>query len=139
PSPATDGQRVIFFYGNGDLVAYDVDGKQLWKRNIQKEYGEFAFQWTFSTSPLLYGGKLYMQVLQRDVPANGRGKKDVPNESYLLALDPANGKELWRQLRPSEAVAESREAFTTPVPYEEGGRKQLIVIGGDCLTGHDPA
>src|SRR5437867_7218826 len=83
--------------------------------------------------------KLYMQVLQRDVPANGRGKKDGPNESYLLALDPDTGKQLWRQLRPSEAVAESREAFTTPIPYEYKGRKQLIVIGGDCLTGHDLA
>src|SRR5439155_8160591 len=79
------------------------------------------------------------QVLQRDVPVNGRGRTDGPNDSYLLALDPATGKVLWRQLRPSEAVAESREAFTTPMPYEFNGRKQLIVIGGDCLTGHDVA
>src|SRR5205814_3184239 len=118
PSPATDGKRVIFFYGNGELAGFDLAGKQLWKRNLQKEYGEFAFNWTFSTSPLLYQGKLYMQVLQRDVPVSGRGKKEGPNESYLLALDPDTGKELWRQLRPSEAVAESREAFTTPTPYE---------------------
>jgi len=138
PSPATDGNRVIFFFSTGDLVAYDMAGKQLWTRNIQKEYGEFAFNWTFSTSPVLYDGKLYMQVLQRDVPVNGHGKADGPNESYLLALDPSTGKQLWRQLRPSEAVAESREGFTTPMPYEENGRKQLLVIGGDCLTGHDP-
>jgi outer membrane protein assembly factor BamB len=139
PSPVTDGQRVIFFYATGDLVSYDLEGKKLWNRNIQKDYGEFAFLWTFSTSPVLYDGRLYMQVLQRDVAVSGRGQKNGPNESYLLALDPANGKELWRQPRPSEAVAESREAFTTPVPYEFGGRKQLLVIGGDCLTGHDPA
>src|SRR2546423_3274115 len=41
PSPATDGKRVIFFFSTGDLVAYDFSGKQLWTRNIQKEYGEF--------------------------------------------------------------------------------------------------
>jgi outer membrane protein assembly factor BamB len=80
-----------------------------------------------------------MQVLQRDVVVDGRGRKDGPNDSYLLALNPATGKELWRVVRPSEAVSESREAFTSPIPYEENGHKQLILAGGDCLTGHDPA
>jgi len=139
PSPVTDGERVIFFYATGDLIAYDFQGKKLWNRNIQKDYGEFAFLWTFSTSPVLYDGRLFIQVLQRDVAVSGRGRKDGPNESYLLALDPANGKELWRKSRPSEAVSESREAFTTPTPYEYKGRKQLILAGGDCLTAHDPA
>jgi outer membrane protein assembly factor BamB len=138
PSPATDGQRVIFFFATGDLVAFDMAGKKLWERNIQKDYGEFAFLWTFSTSPVLYDGKLFMQVFQRDVAVDGRGQKNGPNDSYLLALDPANGKELWRQVRPSEAVSESREAFTTPVPYEFKGRKELLAVGGDCLTAHDP-
>ncbi|MCI0538083.1 MAG: PQQ-binding-like beta-propeller repeat protein, partial [Verrucomicrobiales bacterium] len=138
PSPVADANRVFFFYGDGTLVAFDHLGKQLWSRSITKDYGEFAFQWTFSTSPLLYEGKLYLQVLQRNVPVGGRGRKDGPNESYLLALDPASGKELWRVVRPSEAVAESLEAFTTPVPFEHSGRKEILVVGGDCLTGHDP-
>src|SRR5437763_1474710 len=113
PSPATDGKRVIFFFSTGDLVAYDFSGKQLWTRNIQKEYGEFAFNWTFSTSPVLYDGKLYMQVLQRDVPVNGRGRTDGPNDRYLLALGPRAGTVLSRQLRPRDAVPASREAFGT--------------------------
>ncbi len=138
PSPAADSTRVFFFYGNGPLIAYDHSGKELWSRSITKDYGEFAFQWTFSTSPLLYDGKLYLQVLQRDVAANGRGKP-AGNESYLLALDPATGKELWRHVRPAEAVAESLEAFTTPVPFTHNGRRELLIAGGDCLTGHDPA
>ncbi len=139
PSPVTDGKRVYFFFGNGDLLAYDLAGKPVWSRNIQKDHGEFAFQWTFSTSPLLFEGRLYLQVLQRDVPANGRGRTDGPNESYLLALDPDTGKDLWRHLRPAEARMESLEAFTTPVPFEFKGRKELLIAGGDCLTGHDPA
>lgn len=138
PSPVTDGERVIFFYGTGDLVAFDFAGKQLWARNIQKEYGQFAFQWTFSTSPLLFDGKLILQVLQRDVPANGRGRKDGPNDSYLLALEPATGKEIWKHIRPSEARAESLEAFTTPTPFTHAGRTELLVAGGDCVSGHDP-
>jgi outer membrane protein assembly factor BamB len=137
PSPVTDGKSAFFFYGNGELAAYDISGKPLWSHNIQTEYGDFAFQWTFSATPLLYGGKLYVQVLQRDQPVHGKGKPGA--ESFLLALDPASGRTLWRQVRPSDAVQESREAYTTPLPVEFNGRKEIVVIGGDCLTGHDPA
>jgi outer membrane protein assembly factor BamB len=138
PSPVTDGQRAIFFYSNGQLVAFDFAGQQLWSRNIQTDYGPFAFLWTFSSSPVLFDGRLYLQVLQRDVPVSGRGRPDG-NESYLLAMDPATGKTLWRQVRPSQAVAESREAFTTPVPFTHERRAEILLVGGDCLTGHDPA
>jgi outer membrane protein assembly factor BamB len=139
PSPATDGKRVIFFYGQGDLAAFSPDGQPLWRRSLAKDYGEFAFQWTFATSPLLHGGKLYIQVLQRDEPVNGRGREGGTLESYLLALDPATGKELWRQVRPSEAVAESRESFASPVPFVHEGRAEILIAGGDCLSGHEPA
>lgn len=138
PSPVAEAERVFFYYGNGILTAFDHAGQELWSRSLAKDYGEFAFQWTYSTSPMLYGGKLYVQVLQRNVPVHGQGRADGPIESYLLALDPATGKTLWRHVRPSDAVAESLEAFSTPVPFEAEGRKEILLAGGDCLTGHDP-
>jgi outer membrane protein assembly factor BamB len=95
PSPVTDGRIVVFFFGTGDLVAFDFAGKKLWDRNL----GPFAFQWTFSSSPLLHDGRLIMQILQRDVAVRGRGKP-TGNESYLLAIDPATGRDLWRSIRP---------------------------------------
>jgi outer membrane protein assembly factor BamB len=134
PSPVTNGKLVVFFFGTGDLVAFDVSGRKLWERNV----GPFAFQWTFSSSPLLHDGRLVMQVLQRDVAVRGRGKP-TGNESFLLAIDPTTGKDVWRSLRPSEAVAESREAFSTPLPFVHNGRQELVVIGGDRISGHDPA
>ena len=136
PSAVADAARAFYFYGNGELVAFDHAGKQLWARNLQKDFGDFAFQWTFSASPLLYGGKLYVEVLQRNQPVHGRGKPDA--ESFLLAVDPATGKDLWRVLRPNDAVQESKEAYSTPVPFEFQGRKEILIAGGDCLTGHDP-
>ncbi|MES2709246.1 MAG: PQQ-binding-like beta-propeller repeat protein [Verrucomicrobiota bacterium] len=143
PSPVTDGERVIFFFGTGDMAAYDFSGRELWKRQIQKDYGSFAFLWTFSSSPVLDSGRLYLQVLQRDTSFEGngalRGRREGNNESYLLALNPADGKELWRHVRPSDAKGESHEAFSTPVPMVHNGRRELVVAGGDCLTGHDPA
>ncbi len=138
PSPVTDGEIVIFFYGSGPLAAFDMQGKKIWQRNVQQEYGEFAFGWTFSSSPLLYDGKLYLQVLQRDVPVRGSGAADHDIQSYLLALDPHSGRELWRVVRPSDAYAESREAFTSPIPFTFEGRSEILIAGGDCLTGHDP-
>jgi outer membrane protein assembly factor BamB len=57
----------------------------------------------------------------------------------LLALEPATGQELWRHVRPSEAREESLEAFSTPIPHVHAGRAEILVVGGDCLTGHDPA
>ncbi|MBW7990969.1 MAG: PQQ-binding-like beta-propeller repeat protein [Planctomycetes bacterium] len=136
-SPVTNGKIVVFFYANGDLVCFDLNGDRQWARNIHDDYGPFAFQWTFSSSPTLFNGKLYLQVLQRDVPVGDRGLKDKKNESYILAMEPETGKTLWRQIRPSNARKESREAFTTPLPFSLNGIQQLLVIGGDVLTGHD--
>lgn len=136
PSPVTDGKRVVFFYGNGDLAAFDMAGKKIWQRNLQKDLGDFAFQWTFSSSPQLYDGTLYMQILQRNQTVGARGKQNAP--SFLMAMNPDTGVEMWRQDRPSNAVMESREAYSTPIPHERNGRKELIVSGGDVLTGHDP-
>lgn len=136
-SPVTDGKIVVFFYANGDFVCFDLNGRRQWARNIHNDYGPFAFLWTFGSSPTLFNGRLYLQVLQRDVPVRGRGLKDRKNESYLLAMDPGTGKTLWRQIRPSKARAESREAFTTPIPFSFNGNQQLLIVGGDVLTGHD--
>lgn len=136
PSPIADADRVFFFYGNGTLVAFDHSGKELWTRSITKEYGDFAFQWTFASTPLLYKGTLYLEILQRNSPVHGKGKEG--GESFLLALDPAKGTTLWKHIRPSDAVAESLEAYSTPIPFTGGGREEILITGGDCITGHDP-
>ncbi len=66
PSPVTDGKHVFFFFATGDLTCLDFSGKEVWKRQIAKDYGNFATQWTYSSSPVLDGGRLYIQVLQRN-------------------------------------------------------------------------
>ena len=137
-SAITDGKLVVFLYGNGELVGFDVGGERKWRRNIEEDYGDFEFLWTYGCSPALVGGQLYVQVLQRDVPVRGRGMRDKKNESYLLAVNPETGKTLWRHVRPSKARAESFEAFSTPIPFSYKGREELLIAGGDALTGHDP-
>src|SRR5262249_8267133 len=135
-SPVSDGKHVWFLYATGDLTCLDFAGKEIWRRNLQKDYGQFAYQWTYGASPLLYEGRLYVIVLQRNVPVHGRGREN--GDSYLLALNPTTGKELWKVSRPSDASEESLEAYSTPMPYTHAGHTELIITGGDCISGHDP-
>jgi outer membrane protein assembly factor BamB len=152
PSAVTDGKIVVFYYASGDLAAFDPQGNPLWTRNLVNDYGPFNFQWIYGSSPTLYKGKLYVQVLHRDHPVGGgfggRGRRggggqaqgqqpQGPAESYLLAIDPATGKNLWRQVRPNEAVEESKESYGTPIPFEHDGKSLILLIGGDCVTAHD--
>ncbi len=141
PSPTTDGQRVVFLFSNAKLAAFDLDGKPLWDRDLAETHGAFGTQWTYGSSPLLDGGKLYIQVLQRDAPFEFQGfPKGTPGKdmgSYLLALDPSTGKDLWKVARPADAVAESLEAFSSPVVTTHNGKRLLLIVGGDCITGHD--
>jgi len=139
PSACVDESRVFFFFGNGDLVAYDqAAGDPLWRKNIQKEHGDFSFQWTFSASPTLWEGRLFLPVLQRNEPVNGRGAEDAA--SFLLALDPESGALIYKHERPSDARTESLESYATAIPHVGSeGRKELLIVGGDVITGHDPA
>lgn len=136
-SAVTDGKLVFFLYGNGDLQCFDMNGQRKWARNIQEDYGSYEFLWTYGGSPTLFDGRLYVQVLQRDEPVRRRGQRDKKSESYILAVNPETGKTIWRHIRPSKARAESLEAFSTPLPFSINGKQQLVVVGGDALTGHD--
>ncbi|MBM3846007.1 MAG: hypothetical protein FJ405_06955 [Verrucomicrobia bacterium] len=142
PSPVADSERVIILFATGDLAAFSHDGKELWSRNIAKDYGKFSIMWIYGSSPLLHEGRLYIPVLQRNpLPADYTHAQDgrSERESYLLCLDPASGKNIWRHIRKTDSTLESQESYTTPIPHTgAGGRKEILVVGGDYVTGHDP-
>ncbi|MCB1225747.1 MAG: PQQ-binding-like beta-propeller repeat protein [Verrucomicrobiales bacterium] len=141
PSPTCDGERVVFLFSNAKMATFDYDGKLLWERDFTESHGAFATQWTYGSSPLLDGGKLYLQVLQRnevfDFQGFTKGTAGKDTSSYILAVDPATGKDLWKVVRPTEAVSESQEAFSSPVVTTHDGKRVLLITGGDCITGHD--
>ena len=130
PSPVTDGRAVWAMTGTGILKAFDFEGKELWARDIQKEYGRFGLNWGYGSSPLLHGDSLFVQVL------HGM-KTDDP--SYLLRIDKATGKTLWRVERPTRARMESPDAYTTPALLHYGANTEIVLTGGDVVTGHDVA
>jgi outer membrane protein assembly factor BamB len=129
PSPVTDGRRVFAMTGQGVLKGFDPAGKELWTRDFQKEYGAFGLNWGYGASPLLFEGVLYVPVL------HGM-KTDDP--SYLVGIDAETGKNRFRVERPTTAHTESPDAYTTPTVARKGDKVEVVVTGGDVVTGHDP-
>jgi outer membrane protein assembly factor BamB len=134
PSPVTDGELVIAHYGNGDTAAYDFAGNQLWKRNLQQDYGNYTIWWGHANSPVLYQD-LVISVCMQDSLADLQEK---PVESYLVAHDKRTGKERWKTLRMTQAAAEKCDSYTTPIFYQHENQVDLIVVGGDQVDAYEP-
>jgi outer membrane protein assembly factor BamB len=135
PSPVTDGKTVVVHFGNGDLAAYDFDGDQRWKRNLQDEFGNYTVWWGHANSPVLYGD-LVISVCMQDSLADLQEK---PVQSYLVAHKVRTGTQIWKVARATEATAEECDAYTTPVLAQRGERTEMIVMGGNQLDAYDPA
>lgn len=115
-SPATDGQRIVSFFGSGGLFCYDRNGKLLWRRPM----GPFKNGFGAASSPIIVGDRV---VLNQD--------HDV--DSFLMALDKRSGKTLWKTGRP-----EFPRGFSTPVSLEVNGKKQIVVSGTLRIAAYDP-
>lgn len=129
PSPVTDGKTVWVMTGTGILKAFDFSGAELWARDVQKDYGRFGLNWGYASSPLLYEEALFVQVL------HGM-RTDDP--SYVMRIDKKTGKTLWKVERKTEAIRESPDSYTTPALLKYGKSVEIVITGGDCVTGHDP-
>lgn len=121
-SCSTDGKHVWTFAGSGNLVCYTIDGKEVWTKNLQ-DYGKFGIQFGCHWTPVLYKGKLYLQVMHR-------------NAQLVVAYDAATGKELWKQKRPGYGKGESPDTYASAFIWEGEGEPLLVAHGNDYCTGH---
>jgi len=98
------------------LYCYDFDGDLVW----QKDLGTYETRagWGTSSSPVLFAGKLFLQI-------------DNEEQSFLLALDAKNGSEVWRVPR-NEATQ-----YSSPVIWQNSKRDELIA-GGMIYRSYDP-
>ena len=116
PTPVCDGKKLYVYFGSFGLLAYDVDGNELWKKPLpipNIKYGS-------ASSPVLAND---MVVINCDPQKKG---------AYILAVDRDTGKTIWRQDR---QVA--REGWSTPVLWKHGNEKELVVLGGNKLISYD--
>ena len=128
PSPVTDGKYVWVMTGTGWLRAFDFEGTEIWARNISNDYWKFGLNWGFASSPLLHEDALYVQVL------HGM-KTDDP--SYVLRINKMTGETVWMAERPTDAISESPDSYSTPALLQYDGVKEIVITGGDVVTGHN--
>ena len=116
-TPATDGEHVIAYFGNTGLYCYDVSGNLVWSKDL----GVYPMQlgWGTGSSPLLYGGRVFIQC-------------DNDQKSFLVALDKKTGDELWRIDR------DEKSNWSTPYIWKHKQRTELITAGGSKLRSYNP-
>ncbi|MBA3641682.1 MAG: PQQ-binding-like beta-propeller repeat protein [Acidobacteriota bacterium] len=111
---ATDGERLIAFFGSEGLYAFDMKGNQLWKKDLgvldAGWYVARENQWETGSSPVLHEGVVVVQV-------------DVQENSFLAAFDAKTGAEKWRTPRTDVPT------WGTPTIHKVGGRTQVLVNG----------
>jgi outer membrane protein assembly factor BamB len=107
-TPVTDGQRVYVFFGKSGVLAFDLQGKQLWRANVGHESSNR--RWGSSASPILLGDKLIINASEES--------------RSILALDKLTGKQLWKA---DGAALEL--TYATPAIVELADGRNEIVIG----------
>ncbi|MEK6237081.1 MAG: PQQ-binding-like beta-propeller repeat protein, partial [Planctomycetales bacterium] len=114
-SVATDGERVVSFFGSCGLFCHDVEGKLLWRKTM----GPFDNGFGAASSPVLFEDRVI--VLQ-----------DHDTGSFLATHDKETGETLWRTEREN-----SRRNYSTPVVWMVEGKPQIVVAGTAQVTGYD--
>src|SRR5262245_36218378 len=122
-SPSTDGKHVYTLAYSGAVACHDFAGREVWQFNAQERYGKFDILHGVHNTPLLHQDRLYLVLLH----ANGH---------WVIALDKATGKEIWKIDRKSDAIGVSREAYASPCLWNDGQQTSLVVVGCDYATGH---
>ncbi|WP_417850804.1 PQQ-binding-like beta-propeller repeat protein [Thalassoglobus sp.] len=128
-SPTTDGKHVWCFFGTGDLACYTVDGEEVWAYNVQEKYGRFSIQFGMTSTPILYKGDLYLQLI------HGEMREDY-TVGKVIKLDSKTGKEIWAVDRPSNATFECKHSYASPFVYDDGKQSFLVTHGADFTGGY---
>lgn len=123
-SPASDGQRVIAWYGSAGLFCYDLAGNIAW----QKDLGKVEHIWGYGSSPLIHDDLVILNF--------GPGLN-----AFVIALEKTSGREVWRREFPqqkSDKVAEFRGSWSTPVRFRDGQRDVVLLSLPNVLRAVDP-
>ena len=114
-TPTTDGRRLYVYFSSHGLLAYDFEGALLWDKPLPVPVTQHGA----SSSPILAGDKLILVC-------------DQDEGSYLLAVDPATGRAVWRTERPG-----FRRSFSSPLAFPLENPRQVIVAGTLRVVSYD--
>jgi outer membrane protein assembly factor BamB len=116
-SPVTDGKSVYAFFGSRGLFAYDFNGKLMWEKDFGVQL-KMRLAFGEGVAPLLLRDQLFLVF-------------DHEAESFMVALDKRNGKELWHSKR------DERSSWSTPLAIEHNGRTEIIVSATNKVRSYD--
>ena len=114
PTPVCDGKRVYVYFGSFGLLAYDVQGNELWRKPLpipKMQHGSAA-------SPVLANNMVVINC-------------DQSEGAYILAVNRDTGETIWRQERQEKA------GWSTPVLWKHGNVEELVVLGNNKLISYD--
>ena len=119
---ATDGERVVAFFGSEGLYTYDMKGTLLWKKDLGVlDAGYYMVpeaQWETGSSPVLHDGMVIVQA-------------DVQKGSFLAMFDAKDGREVWRVTRADVPT------WSTPTIHVVNGQTQILVNGMRHVGAYD--
>ena len=125
-SPVTDGERVVAFFASAGMVCYDLNGNELWRRDL----GPCDQIWGTAASPIIYKNLVIHNF--------GPGER-----TFLIALDKRTGKDVWKVDIPGGSFGKEPSnwngSWATPVVAKVNGRDELIAPWPKVLKAYDPA
>jgi outer membrane protein assembly factor BamB len=122
-TPATDGRIVVTWFGSQGVHAYDVNGRFLWKVDLGRiDLGAYdipTYEWGPASSPIIWNGLVILQC-------------DTQADSFLLALDAATGKTVWKTDR------EELPSWGTPTVAVTSTGPALVTNASNYIRAYDP-
>ncbi len=115
-TPICDGERVYAYFANIGMFCYDLKGKPIW----EKRFDSYPMRdhWNTGASPVLHKDRLFIV-------------NDNEKESFMIALDKATGKQIWR------ADRAERSNWATPHVWENEQRTEIVTIGTNKARSYD--
>jgi len=116
PTMTTDGRRVYAIFANGDLIALDLEGNEIWTKNLGIPLNHYGH----SSSLIMYRDLLIVQYDQR-----GSGS--------VMALAGKTGEVVWKTSRSVKI------SWASPVIIHTGKRTELILAADPMVASYNPA
>ena len=122
-TPATDGRIVVTWFGSQGVYAYDFNGRFLWKVDLGRvDMGAYdipSLEWGPASSPIIWNDLVIVQC-------------DTQTDSFLLALEAATGKTVWKTDR------DELPSWGTPTVMQTSSGPQLVTNASNFIRAYDP-